>query len=252
MMKILQLKNVMTYAGCIFVIKASFAPLDKLTGLKLLEAGLDKDLLVTLSALLIPLQIALPLLITKYTNSRFPLNTYVMGTLPRIFTSLLCALLVYYAFTNEILGTGFLLIGLLIEVLYSIPTTMMFVSQMMFNASVSDVKMGGTYMTLLNTLINLSGTVPQTLSLWLVDRVTLSACNGAPGPLIPSCYMDTESCSAVGGTCETHVDGYFVLVCLGTITALIWQLRLSKVFHRLQNRPLETWHVGGDTLSQQL
>ena len=69
---------------------------------------------------------------------------------------------------------------------------MMFVSQMMFNASVSDVKMGGTYMTLLNTLINLSGTVPQTLSLWLVDRVTLSACNGAPGPLIPSCYMDTE------------------------------------------------------------
>ena len=34
---------------------------------------------------------------------------------------------------------------------------MMFVSQMMFNARVSDVKMGGTYMTLLNTLINLSG-----------------------------------------------------------------------------------------------
>ena len=35
--------------------------------------------------------------------------------------------------------------------------TMMFVSQMMFNARVSDVKMGGTYMTLLNTMINLSG-----------------------------------------------------------------------------------------------
>ena len=34
---------------------------------------------------------------------------------------------------------------------------MLFVSCMMFSARVSDVRMGGTYMTLLNTLINLGG-----------------------------------------------------------------------------------------------
>ena len=59
MYKVFRLKNVLMYTGCIFVIKASFAPIDTLAGLKLLEAGLSKDSIVTLSALLIPLQVSI-------------------------------------------------------------------------------------------------------------------------------------------------------------------------------------------------
>jgi PAT family acetyl-CoA transporter-like MFS transporter 1 len=44
----------------------------------------------------------------------------------------------------------------------------MFVSIMAFFARVSDPAVGGTYMTLLNTLTNLGGNWPATLALWLL------------------------------------------------------------------------------------
>lgn len=42
----------------------------------------------------------------------------------------------------------------------------MFVSVMAFHARVSDPSIGGTYMTLLNTVSNLGGNWPATLALW--------------------------------------------------------------------------------------
>ena len=49
----------------------------------------------------------------------------------------------------------------------------MFVSVMAFFARISDPAVGGTYMTLLNTLTNLGGNWPATLALWAVDAVTV-------------------------------------------------------------------------------
>lgn len=54
----------------------------------------------------------------------------------------------------------------------------MFVSVMAFFARVSDPNVGGTYMTLLNTLCNLGGNWPQTLALWLIDSLTWRDCVG--------------------------------------------------------------------------
>lgn len=47
-----------------------------------------------------------------------------------------------------------------------------------FHAQISDPAMGGTYMTLLNTLSNLGGTWTGTLALWLVDVVSVKDCEG--------------------------------------------------------------------------
>lgn len=52
----------------------------------------------------------------------------------------------------------------------------MFVSIMAFFAKVSDPKIGGTYMTLLNTISNLGGNWPATLVLWLVDPLSMKEC----------------------------------------------------------------------------
>lgn len=54
----------------------------------------------------------------------------------------------------------------------------MFVAAMSFHAQVSDPLMGGTYMTLLNTLTNLGGTWAGTCVLWLVDVVSFKDCEG--------------------------------------------------------------------------
>lgn len=52
----------------------------------------------------------------------------------------------------------------------------MFVSMMAFNAQVSDPRIGGTYMTLLNTLNNLGGNWPVTLILSVTDWFTYKDC----------------------------------------------------------------------------
>lgn len=49
---------------------------------------------------------------------------------------------------------------------------------MAFFARISDPLVGGTYMTLLNTVTNLGGNWPATLSLWLVDNLTWKQCTG--------------------------------------------------------------------------
>lgn len=56
----------------------------------------------------------------------------------------------------------------------------MFVAVMAFFARVSDPLVGGTYMTLLNTLSNLGSNWPNTLALWAVDPLSVRSCQGLP------------------------------------------------------------------------
>lgn len=51
---------------------------------------------------------------------------------------------------------------------------------MAFFAQISDPSIGGTYMTLLNTICNLGGNWPSTLALWFVDPLTFRGCENAP------------------------------------------------------------------------
>lgn len=53
----------------------------------------------------------------------------------------------------------------------------MFVAVMAFFAKVSDPLVGGTYMTLLNTVSNLGTNWPNTLALWAIDYLTYKKCS---------------------------------------------------------------------------
>lgn len=48
---------------------------------------------------------------------------------------------------------------------------------MAFFAKISDPAVGGTYMTLLNTICNLGGNWPTAIVLWLVDVLTIRQCD---------------------------------------------------------------------------
>jgi PAT family acetyl-CoA transporter-like MFS transporter 1 len=67
----------------------------------------------------------------------------------------------------------------------------MFVAVMAFFARISDPAVGGTYMTLLNTLSNLGGNWPGTLALWMVDSLTYKQCS-APELRNNTCITETE------------------------------------------------------------
>lgn len=66
----------------------------------------------------------------------------------------------------------------------------MYVALMAFHAKVSDPLIGGTYMTLLNTVTNLGGNWPATVALWMVDPLTFKECRGAAGQ---SCYSAEQA-----------------------------------------------------------
>lgn len=72
----------------------------------------------------------------------------------------------------------------------------MYVACMAFHAKVSDPLIGGTYMTLLNTVTNLGGNWPSTVALWLVDPLTSKECRGAAAQ---SCGSPEEVGVSEGG-----------------------------------------------------
>ena len=57
---------------CLFVHKQiGFAAADSVSGLKLIEAGVPKETLAMLAIPMIPIQILLPLYISRYTSGKF-------------------------------------------------------------------------------------------------------------------------------------------------------------------------------------
>jgi MFS transporter, PAT family, solute carrier family 33 (acetyl-CoA transportor), member 1 len=66
----------------------------------------------------------------------------------------------------------------LVYAVHQVSVYSMFVAVMAFFAQISDPAVGGTYMTLLNTLANLGGNWPSTVALWGVDSLTWRTCEG--------------------------------------------------------------------------
>lgn len=76
LLKVLRLPAVRSMAFILLTIKVSFAAVDSMTGLELLERGVSKDTLALLAIPLTPLEILLPFFIAKYTSGQRPLNLY--------------------------------------------------------------------------------------------------------------------------------------------------------------------------------
>jgi PAT family acetyl-CoA transporter-like MFS transporter 1 len=139
---------------------------------------------------------------------------------------------------------------------------LMFVSQMAFFARVSDPAIGGTYMTLLNTVANLGSKWPASLSLALMEPLTSATCainvshhvhrsakraDGAKRWLLDgeSCAgRDArDACVAAGGDCEVAVDGYVVQMAICALFGLVWLAYATKHIRALQAKKPATWHV---------
>uniref|UniRef100_A0A7N9DBM3 Solute carrier family 33 member 1 n=1 Tax=Macaca fascicularis TaxID=9541 RepID=A0A7N9DBM3_MACFA len=116
----------------------------------------------------------------------------------------------------------------------------MYVSIMAFNAKVSDPLIGGTYMTLLNTVSNLGGNWPSTVALWLVDPLTVKECVGASNQ---NCRTPdaVELCRKLGGSCVTALDGYYVESIICVFIGFGWWFFLGPKFKKLQDEGSTSW-----------
>ncbi|KAK9401242.1 Acetyl-coenzyme A transporter 1-like [Crotalus adamanteus] len=217
---IIRMPAVLTFCALILTAKVGFSAADAVTGLKLVEEGVPKEHLALLAVPMVPLQIILPLIISKYTAGPKPLNTFYKAMPFRLLFGLEFALLVWW--TPRV-------------TVYSI-----YVAIMSFNAKVSDPLIGGTYMTLLNTVSNLGGNWPATVALWLVDPLTVKQCVGIQGH---SCGTSaaTELCSKEGGSCVITLDGYYVESIICVVLGFVWWLFLGPKLKRLQNEQPTSW-----------
>ncbi|CAM5138423.1 unnamed protein product [Eretmochelys imbricata] len=240
---IVRMPAVLTFCILILTAKVGFSAADAVTGLKLVEEGVPKEHLALLAVPIVPLQIILPLIISKYTAGPQPLNTFYKAMPFRLLIGLEFAVLVWW--TPKVQHEGgfpiyYYIVVLLSYALHQITLYSMYVAIMAFNAKVSDPLIGGTYMTLLNTVSNLGGNWPATVALWLVDPLTVKECIGAQEQ---SCGTTAaaEHCTELGGSCVTMLDGYYVESIICVALGFFWWFLLGSKLKKLQDEGQSSW-----------
>ncbi|XP_035478381.2 acetyl-coenzyme A transporter 1 [Scophthalmus maximus] len=240
---IIKMPTVFTFCSLLLTAKIGFSAADAVTGLKLVEAGVPKEQLALLAVPMVPLQILLPIVISKYTAGPRPLDVFYKAFPVRLLIGLGFALLVWW--TPSVKQDGgfpvyYFIIVLLSYAAHQVALYSMYVACMAFHAKVSDPLIGGTYMTLLNTVTNLGGNWPSTLALWMVDPLTSKACEGTSGQ---SCGSAEEAglCVQEGGVCVTTLDGYYVESVVCMLIGLAWWVWLGKKMRRLQDQSPAAW-----------
>lgn len=245
LLRIIQLKPVLYLTAILLTAKIAFSPSDAVAPLKLIDYGVPKTKLALLAIPLVPLQIVLPLIISKYTAGQRPMNVYNKAYPYRLVFTVIVAIVVALAprvidgHNVPVYYYGLLLLS---YALYQITVYSMFVAAMAFFAKVSDPAVGGTYMTLLNTLCNLGGNWPNTLMLWLTDVLTWRQCsNDATNTCTDAAQKD--QCKAGDGACNVTVDGFYMELIICLLFGIVWFKFAKGKINELQSLPVKSWHV---------
>ena len=109
----------------------------------------------------------------------------------------------------------------------TICNSLQFNGQMMFFASRVDPAIGGSYMTLLNTIANLGGTWPSSFIMWLISKFSTS--NGGNGG---------SSAAGSGGN-----DPYYSLQLVLSLLGIAWIVILGPKVIQLSHLPDDAWRT---------
>ncbi|CAD5212992.1 unnamed protein product [Bursaphelenchus okinawaensis] len=250
LLKILCLKPMRIMVVLLLTAKIAFAAADSMTDLKLINAGITADKIASISIFLTPLQIILPWLLGKQIAGPKPLNVYLLAYPYRIVMGVVFAALVfwtpYFRLPNGEYPYTYYGIWISAFYLHQIASYCYFLSLMAFFAQISDPKIGGTYMTLLNTLSNLGGNWPSTFVLSVTDFFNKKNCvSSTTKAVLGTCSKKAEEelCKAGGDICEFEVDGYYISIGICAIIGVIWYKIFYKRLQMFQKIPRSEWSV---------
>ncbi|KAK7094194.1 acetyl-coenzyme A transporter 1-like [Littorina saxatilis] len=243
LLEVIKLPSVMSYVLILLTAKVTFAAADSMTSLKLIESGMPKERLALFAVPLVPIQIILPLMISKYTHGPRPMDIFLKAYPYRVLLGPIYALVVYWSHYVQTkpgeFPWYFYVVTLLAYGTHQVFVYMVFVAQMAFHAKISDPAIGGTYMTLLNTVANLGGNWPGTFFLWLVDHLTFKHCD------VTGLSCDTKvteaMCSEAGGKCVITTDGYYILTAICFFVGLGWLAWRRNKLRQLDSLPDSAW-----------
>jgi MFS transporter, PAT family, solute carrier family 33 (acetyl-CoA transportor), member 1 len=167
-------------------------------------------------------QLVVTAIISRWMAGPKPLTAY-LWTIPARCVGIAAYIALFY-FTPALVSTPgdtsmLLATFLVITVLYRLPCQINFSAQMAFFAKVADPAIGGTYMTLLNTLSNLGSMIASQVALRSIDGI---------GKVIPT---------------EETIDGFVLVSAVSVVYGLMWTLYFRRILLRLEAAPLSQWSL---------
>ena len=153
-------------------------------------------------------------------------------------------------------------------------STVLSVTQTSFFTQICDKAVGGTYMTLLNTVSNIGSNWPNTLAFYIVDIFSYKSCfydlksralfaphynnniSSSTGPgtsfidLLAKmeanrCSNDAQvdECASMGGKCSVLFDAYYLLAVMCFMIGVWWIVNYAKSLFYLQSLPRSVWKI---------
>ncbi|SCW00564.1 LAFE_0C06986g1_1 [Lachancea fermentati] len=259
--KILKLPSVQSLMTIHFVSKFAFQCNEGATNLKLLERGFKREDLAITVLIDFPFEIIFGYYVAKWstyirhevssteTSNKLVkflvgetgvLTPWLWGFLGRLTAAIMGNYLVSQFPSDGKITRGYFFLVIFQHLLGSFMSTVQFVGISAFHTRIADPVIGGTYMTLLNTLSNLGGTWPRLLIMYMIDTLTNVECdiNG----LTEELPMGKAECISKGGKVIVLRDGYYItnIICI-IIGIILYFGFIKKSALRLQKMPITSW-----------
>lgn len=219
--------------------------------LKLLEKGVARESLAGLVLLEFPIELISAVLAGRWVSDENALKPLLIGYNFRLVIAVFTTYLIW-SFPSGATSwsdspAAFLGLAVL-GVATSFAGTLVFTAQGSFFSKISDPAMGGSYLTLLNTISNLGSSLPRFFVFWMMDYLTERGCEGVGVESLDCPSKKDEAlgpnpCTNAGGKCIIKTDGYYIisytLITLGVSLGIYF----SHSFRKLQSLPLTSWRV---------
>eukprot|EP00158_Paraphelidium_tribonemae_P004001 Partr_v1_DN26518_c0_g1_i2_m3566 putative solute carrier family 33 (acetyl-CoA transporter), member 1 len=167
--QVLRLPNMQSLVIVLLVCKLGFITNDSVTAFKLVENGFKEEELGLTALINFPLQIVFGYYAAKWSTGEHKLRPWVFGFYGRLAMALIGMIVVKWTESHSGSSLSSLIVVIACSVMSSFFSTIQFVSMGAFFANIADPLIGGTYMTLLNTISNFGGTYPQFFIFKAVD-----------------------------------------------------------------------------------
>lgn len=237
MFKILKLPSIRKFITLHLICKIGFIVNESATNLKLLEKGFPKEDLAITVLIDFPFEIIFGYYIAKFSMGG-NLKPWLYAYLGRLFAAILSQFIIYsFPITNgnnttdfKFINKSYFLLVILHHLLTSFMSTIQFVSISSFHTNISDPLIGGTYMTLLNTISNFGGQWPKFLILNMIDWFTIKNCDIGDNGDVDNCIVTR--------------DGFYITnwICIG-ISIFLYFTWIKKNVGLLQKLPKNSWRV---------
>ncbi|KAJ3360424.1 hypothetical protein GGF31_003242 [Allomyces arbusculus] len=239
---IIKLPHMIKFILVLLFAKIAFICNEAVTALKLLELGIQKEDLALAVLVDFPFQILFGYFAAQWSSGKRPLRPWLYAFYGRLAFSLFGMVVVSMFPADGNVTMSYFAIVILTTVLSSFMSTVQFVSLGAFFSHVADPVIGGTYMTLLNTLSNFGGTWPRYFVLEAVEYLTVATCSTTG----ESCTSEAgkTACANADGTCDLVRDGYYWVGSASFLLGLVLLFNLIRPQVRfLESLPSSVWKV---------